>query len=100
MKRINLWAGVIFGLTGLISLLTAHWLQGAIGLVLGLGMALSDVSYAADGPAAVSSAVPLPPLRKAASIFFVVVALLLMGYQIGHDLQARQARHSATDAHS
>ena len=96
MKRLNLLAGGIFGLTGLVSVLSAHWLQAAIWGVLGLGMALSDLSYAATGPAAVATAVPLPPVRKTVSIFLVVVALLLMGYQIGQDLKARAARHATT----
>ncbi len=100
MKRLNLLTGVLFGLIGLVSLLGAHWLTAAIWLVLALGIGLSDLQYAGTA-ASTTAAVPLPPVRKAASIFLVVVALLLMGYQIGQDLTAHhRARPAATGTRS
>ena len=74
-------------------MLTAQWLMAAIWLVLGFSSVFSDLSYASHDAGAVSTTA-LSPARKAASIALAVVAIVLMGYQIGNALWAKNAPRS------
>ena len=92
MRKLNLITGLIFGLLSVVHAISGDWLAAAISGTLAICFALSDLAYApavAHGPAATT---PLPTWRRYSSMALVVAALLLFGYQIGHDLSAKFSR--------
>lgn len=98
MKYLNTKTAIVFGLVGLLSLLWfGKWLPGCIFLLLAGGFGLSDLQPTADG-SGTSTASVLPPTRKYLAILLVLIAIALMGYDIGRDL--RKITHPTTRTQS
>lgn len=97
MKKLNVPTAILFGLLSLVHLVTGDWLAAAASGLLATGFLLSDLAYA---PAMAHGAVasPLPAWRRYGSMTLVGAALLLFGYQIGHDIKAKMSRTDATEA--
>ena len=94
MKKLNVTAGLIFGLLSIVHLIAGNWLVAATSGILAAGFGLSDLAYApALAPDATGA--PLPNWRRYGPMFLVGTALLLFGYQIAHDLSAKVKRTNA-----
>ncbi|MBC6697816.1 hypothetical protein [Hymenobacter sp. BT190] len=101
MKKLNVLTGVLFVLTGLVSLLLSHdLLQAGAWLALGGGLFLSDLHYRPAGADGAYSAatVAISPTRKYLSMGLVLVAIVLFGFLIGRDLKAKL--QPAVDQHT
>lgn len=98
MKNLNIKIAVAFGLAGLLSLLWfGNWMQGSICLLLAGGFGLSDLQYTSGGGS--TTTVTLPPVRKYAAVLLILVAIALMGYEIGRDLKKATRRTSEAHFH-
>ncbi|WP_310391041.1 hypothetical protein [Hymenobacter sp.] len=96
MKKLNVPTAILFGLLSLVHLVTGDWLAAAASGLLAAGFLLSDLAYApALAPGTVAP--PLPTWRRYGSMALVGAALLVFGYQIGHDIKAKLNRPNATE---
>lgn len=94
MKKLNVPTAIIFGLLSLVNVATGDWLAATASGLLAAGFLLSDLAYA-PALAPGTAAAPLPAWRRYGSVVLVGAALLVLGYQISHDIRAKLQRDDA-----